>query len=263
MHPAMYSGGGPRRAVDLAVPDLEAEKQSAEAAIPLDPHTRAAFLKAIDELRSQGAIVITDDSLLPDSFARMAARIATYAYVREGTDRFLTEFGPAQFKSAADYEKVMGAPISAAVVGAEATSAQIGSVEITQRQLETDPDAEANYFGPRRRALALYLETMDRLHLDGYVYPPIQMPPIDETMPQDGSISTGPHSVTGWINMLGVPAIVVVGGFYDSGLPFGLEFSGRPFKDGDLLGYAYAWEQNTHHRRPPVLVETGLLPNAR
>jgi amidase len=60
-----------------------------------------------------------------------------------------------------------------------------------------------------------------------------------------------------------VPAVTVTGGFYDSGLPFGLEFSGRPFHDGDLLGFAYAWEQATHHRRPPALVERGLLPEAR
>jgi Asp-tRNA(Asn)/Glu-tRNA(Gln) amidotransferase A subunit family amidase len=86
------------------------------------------------------------------------------------------------------------------------------------------------------------------------------MPPPDETMPQDGRVSEGPHSATSWVNMLGVPAVVVVGGFYDGGLPFGLEFSARPWKDGDLLGYAYAWEQATHHRRPPVLVEKGLLP---
>ena len=63
--------------------------------------------------------------------------------------------------------------------------------------------------------------------------------------------------------MIGVPAVVVVGGFYDSGLPFGLEISARPFADGNLLGYAYAFEQGTHHRRPPVLVEQGLLPEAR
>ncbi len=101
---------------------------------------------------------------------------------------------------------------------------------------------------------------MDRLHLDGYVYPAIQMPPVDETMPQDGRLSEGPHSATSWVNMLGVPAVVVVGGFYDSGLPFGMEFSARPFSDGDLLGYAYAWEQATHHRHPPVLVERGCCP---
>ena len=38
----------------------------------------------------------------------------------------------------------------------------------------------------------IYLETMKRLRLDGYVYPAIQMPPVDETMPQDGRLSEGP-----------------------------------------------------------------------
>ena len=104
---------------------------------------------------------------------------------------------------------------------------------------------------------------MERLHLDGYVYPAIQMPPVDETMPQDGWSQRGAAFRTSWVNMLGVPAVVVVGGFYDSGLPFGIEFSGRPFRDGDLLGYAYAWEQGTHYRHPPVLVEKGLLPSGR
>jgi len=55
---------------------------------------------------------------------------------------------------------------------------------------------------------------------------------------------------------------VVVGGFYAGGLPYGLEFSGRPWRDGDLLNLAYGYEQATHHRHPPVLVEQGLLSNA-
>ncbi len=130
------------------------------------------------------------------------------------------------------------------------------------RRLDTDPQAEANYLAPRRRMLAAYLEPLERLQLDGYVYPAIQMPPPDETMPQDGGLSGGPHSATSWVNMIGVPAVVVPGGWYAGGLPFGLEFSARPWKDGDLLGFAYAWEQATRHRRPPVLVEQGLLPNA-
>jgi amidase len=86
------------------------------------------------------------------------------------------------------------------------------------------------------------------------------MPPPDETMPQDGRVSQGPHSATSWVNMIGVPAVAVPAGFYPSGLPFGLEFSMRPWRDGDLLGVAYAWEQHTHSRRAPVLVENGLLP---
>ena len=255
--------GVPFHGTPAAASELAAAKQSAEQAMPLDPRTRAAFMKAVEELRSLGATVVIDEAVLPESFARTAARISTYGYVREGTDLFLKDFGPAEYKSVADYERVMGAPLGAPIVGTEPTNAQIGDAKVVQRIVETDPAAEANFFAPRRRTLELYLETMDRLHLDGYVYPAIQMPPVDETMPQDGAVTGGPHSATSWVNMLGVPAVVVVGGFYDSGLPFGMEISGRPFTDGDLLGYAYAWEQATHHRHPPVLVEKGLLPDAR
>jgi amidase len=255
--------GIPFHGTPAVVPDLAAAKQAADQAVALDPRTRAAFLKAVQQLRALGATVVMDDSVLPESFARLAARISTYPYVREGTDLFLQRFGPAEYHSAADYDRVMGAPLGAPIIGTEPSNSQFGDVKINQRTLESDPDAERNFFGPRRRALQAYLDTMDHLHLDGYVYPAIQMPPVDETMPQDGEVSGGPHSATSWVNMLGVPAVVVVGGFYDSGLPFGLEFSGRPFKDGDLLGDAYAWEQGTHYRHPPVLVEQGLLPAAR
>ena len=71
--------------------------------------------------------------------------------------------------------------------------------------------------------------------------------------------SRGPHSDTSWVNMIGVPAVVVPGGFYATGLPFGLEISARLWQDGDLLAYAYAYEQATKNRRPPVLVDRGPL----
>ena len=257
--------GIPFRGTPAAVPDMAAEKHADEEAFALDPRTRAAFMKALDELRALGATVVMDDSVLPESFARAAGRIATYPYGREGTDLFLKEFGPAEYHSSADYERVMGAPLGAAMIGTEPLKSQFeyGNIKITQRSLETDPDAERNFYGPRRGVLKDYLDTMDHQHLDGYVYPSSQMPPVDETMPQDGQVTDGPHSATSWVNQLGVPAVVVVGGFYDSGLPFGMELSGRPFRDGDLLGFAYAWEQATHHRHPPVFADYGLLPEAR
>jgi amidase len=258
----LQGAGIPFRGTPAAVSALDAQRQADAEAVELDPRTRALLMKALDELRTLGATIVIDDSVLAESFARTAARISTYPYAREGADQFLKNFGPAAYRSSADYERVMGAPLGAPMIGAEPTKNRIGDFRITQRLLESDPDAEANYFAPRRRALGQYLETMDRLHLDGYVYPAIQMPPVDETLPQDGRLSEGPHSATGWVNMLGVPAVVVVGGFYDSGLPFGLEFSARPFTDGDLLGYAYAFEHGTHHRHPPALIEGGLLPEA-
>jgi Asp-tRNA(Asn)/Glu-tRNA(Gln) amidotransferase A subunit family amidase len=244
------------------VPEWAAQKRIADRFLPLEEPTRIAFLKNLDELRAAGATIVMDDTILPDAFVAMVSRIGTYPYVRDGMQRFLKNFGPPQYHSIEDYMKAVGQPIGANVIGEGIGSSHMGGVTLYQRDLETDPEAEANVYGPRRKAIAMYLETMDRLKLDAYVYPPIQMPPPDETLPQNGEVSDGPHSDTGWVNMLGVPAVVVSGGFYPGGLPVGLEFSGRPWRDGDLLGIAYGFEQATHHRHPPVLVEQGLLPKA-
>ncbi|MEZ5419826.1 MAG: amidase family protein [Vicinamibacterales bacterium] len=216
-------------------------------------------MQAVEALRAAGAEVVVDDTILPVEFARTASRVSTYAYMRDGTEQFLAAFGPAEYRSAEDYARAVGRPLYTSSIGTEDHFRIMGPVRIPQVRLADDPRAERWYHAPRRAALEAYLEPLERLRLDGYVYPAIQIPPPDETMPQDGRLSEGPHSATSWVNMIGVPAVVVPGGFYEVGLPFGLEFSGRPWKDGDLLAIAAAWERTTRLRRPPVLVEQGLL----
>ena len=255
--------GVPFHGIPDIVADAEAEKVRVGANMPLRPETRAMFMKAVDALRAAGAEVVSGDSILPTSFARAASRVSTYAYMKDGTDRFLATFGPAQFHSAEEYQKTVGAPLFTSSIGTEDFFRNIGGVRIDQKKLASDPDAERMYHAPRRGVLAEYVATLDRMKLDGFVYPAIQMPPPDETMPQDGRLSEGPHSATSWVNMIGVPAVVVPAGFYEGGLPFGLEFSGRPWTDGDLLGIARAWEQAGSWRKRPVLVEQGLLQVTR
>jgi amidase len=227
----------------------------------LRAETRAMFMKAVEEIRAAGATVLIESDILPDSFADAAAHICTLPYIREGTEKFLANFGPAEYHSPAEYEKVVGHPLPAVIIGGNETGMS-SLPNIHQANLETDPNAEATLLGPRRKVQQMYDDQLDVLHLDGFLYPAIQMPPPDETMPQDGHVSDGPHSATAWVNMLGVPAISIPAGFYDSGLPFGIEISARKWHDGDLIGWAYDYELKTHHRKPPVLVEGGLLPNA-
>jgi amidase len=254
--------GIPFQGISASESASEIAADTNDARVPLRPETREAFLKALDGLRAAGATVIFDDSILPDSFAAIVARASTFSYAREGTEKFLAEFGPAQYHSADDYQRVVGSPLPAILIGGVDETTRKDRPPLIQAVLETDPQANVNLRDPRQSALEAYQQTLDRLHLDGFVYPATQMPPPDETLPQDGKVSEGPHSITGWVNVIGVPAIVVPGGFYSGGLPFGLEFSALPWRDGDLFGWAFAYEQATRHRRPPVLVEKGLLPNA-
>ncbi|MGH9595886.1 MAG: amidase, partial [Edaphobacter sp.] len=248
----LAGAGIPFQGISSSATPAEVSAATSDSILPLRPETRQAFMKAIEGLRAAGATVVFDDSILPDSFAVTVARVGTIPYIREGTEKFLDAYGPPQYHSVAEYEKAVGSPLPATITGDYATG-RGGRPIVAQAQIETDPQANANFYTPRQKALEQYNATLERLHLDGYVYPATQMPPPDETMPQDGGISGGPHSDTGWVNMIGVPAVVVPGGFYPSGLPFGLEISARLWKDGDLLGWAYAYEQATKHRRPPIL----------
>jgi Asp-tRNA(Asn)/Glu-tRNA(Gln) amidotransferase A subunit family amidase len=243
----------------------QAAKAVKENRMPLEPETRTAFLKAVDELRAAGATVLIDPAILPDTFAAAANHICTLPFLRQGTDTFLATFGPAQYHSAADCLAATGHPIPSTIIGTDDATQPTGmssATPIHQTTLSDTAAAEADFLAAKRQVLALYDAELDRLHLDGFVYPAIQMPPVDETMPQDGAISGGPHSATAWVNMLGVPAISIPAGFYPNGLPFGIEFSTRRWHDGDLISYAFDYEQHTHHRRPPVLVDRGLLPTA-
>ena len=55
----------------------------------------------------------------------------------------------------------------------------------------------------------------------------------------------------------GFPAITVPMGFtHGDTLPAGLQLLGRPWSEATLLRLAYAYEQATHHRRPPASTPT-------
>jgi amidase len=49
------------------------------------------------------------------------------------------------------------------------------------------------------------------------------------------------------------PAIAVPMGVGKAGLPASITFMGRPYEEGEILGFAYAYEQATHLRVPPDL----------
>jgi Asp-tRNA(Asn)/Glu-tRNA(Gln) amidotransferase A subunit family amidase len=224
------------------------------SSIALRPDTRALFLKAVDALRAAGATVVIDDAILPSGFLELVGAIKTQPYTGEGTETFLRDYGPAEYRSAAEYARAVGSPLPAFVRGASGNFGRDAAGP--PPRIENDPQADQNVWGPQRQALAAYDDALDRFKLDGLVYPSAQMPPNDEMIPlAEGRRSDGPHSNTGWVNAIGVPAIVVPGGFYANGLPFGLELSAKRWRDGDLLGWSFAFEQATKFRHAPTLTD--------
>jgi Asp-tRNA(Asn)/Glu-tRNA(Gln) amidotransferase A subunit family amidase len=72
-------------------------------------------------------------------------------------------------------------------------------------------------------------------------------------VPKSGGGGGGGSSTTYIGSALQWPAIVVPAGFVN-GLPISLQFLGRQWDEAKLIQFAYAYEQATHHRRPPTTV---------
>jgi len=93
--------------------------------------------------------------------------------------------------------------------------------------------------------------------LDAIVYATFDHPPtliapdvLTNPRPADGYGRGDNRSLS---PAIGFPALTVPAGFTPDTLPVGLEFLGRPFSESMLLGFGFAFEQATHHRRAPSL----------
>jgi amidase len=61
-------------------------------------------------------------------------------------------------------------------------------------------------------------------------------------------------SIFGPYSSVGFPGIVVPMGFGTQGLPMAISFMGKPYSEGQLLAYAYDYEQASQLRAPSPLV---------
>jgi Asp-tRNA(Asn)/Glu-tRNA(Gln) amidotransferase A subunit family amidase len=103
----------------------------------------------------------------------------------------------------------------------------------------------------RSAFLSDVVASMDRDRVDLIVYPTWTQPPpllteAREKYAGDNSQLIAPAT--------GMPAATVPMGFVGP-LPAGLQLLARPFGEGTLISAAYAYEQATHHRKPPVAAD--------
>jgi aspartyl-tRNA(Asn)/glutamyl-tRNA(Gln) amidotransferase subunit A len=101
-----------------------------------------------------------------------------------------------------------------------------------------------------QRARALFIE-------DTYkVYEPVDVL-VNPTMPSAADVPINPpETFRNWWTLSGFPAVSVPCGFSTDPmpLPIGLQISGRPFEDAQVLAVAHAYESATSwHKRRPVL----------
>ena len=116
-----------------------------------------------------------------------------------------------------------------------------------------DTDEYREKIAKRDEVRQAVIELMDEHALDAFVYPTIRRTAAPIGTPQEGS-NCRLSAISG------LPALTVPAGFAEDGMPVGLELLGREFAEPKLITLAYAYEQATRHRRPPVTTPSLVHP---
>ena len=209
-----------------------------------DKQILAMFAQALKDLESSGAIII-DPVTIPD-FEELVKATGFCSRFRYDINNYLKTLGnDIEIKTL--QEVVEQEKFRPENKGAMKWAMSIAKDVIPAEQQPPCIDVEGD---PRRKALlTAVVKTMDSLKLDALIYPTWTNPPrkIDDSESPHGNNSPviAPHS--------GQPAITVPMGYVENKLPVGLQILGRAFSEAKLFQYAYAYEQATHHRKPPLL----------
>jgi Asp-tRNA(Asn)/Glu-tRNA(Gln) amidotransferase A subunit family amidase len=206
-----------------------------------DPEIVKIFLAAVDDLRRAGATIVDPATVEGLNSIRRGGGAGPCMGFKYDLNRFLAARG----------DKVPRKTLTEILrSGLFHPSAQF-RLDQAEKGPENGPDsaackADAEYRDKVRDAV---VKTMDHLKLDAFVYPTWSNPPrlIGDlnTPPGDNSQFYSPTT--------GFPAVQVPMGYSRGGtLPAGMTIYGRAWSEATLIRFAYAYEQATHHRRPPA-----------
>ena len=197
----------------------------------------AAFGRSIAELRAAGAVVV-DPIVIPDLQQLLANRGGRPG---DSAEAFRNYFGRSRNPPFASIEDMLAAP-------------EYGRLTSFAKALFSgDGDTSRHYahLVARDELMHRFLKVMADHDLDAIVLKTNEHQP---TLIEDGTKPPFVNTKGAWfLNtfLVYVPIVAVPAGFTVDDLPVGITFMGRPYEDGAMLKLAYAYEQATHHRRPP------------
>jgi len=212
--------GIPRQLLDVPCADIEVVKQ---------------FERAVDDLRSLGAVVVECDE---PHFA-ILSNIEPPFRMKPDFDAYLLS---KQVKGPVNSFAELAASGQYGDDVADFIRKQVDVTEIDR--LKTEGKYERLVSRLRREILRIW----DREHVAAFIFPTWMRPP-------DYLENIGGHCGNNnrWVAHVGFPAISVPMGNTIDGLPTGLQIAGRPFTEEVLLLIANDYEKSTRHRNCPMI----------
>lgn len=205
-----------------------------------DPEIVQVFMRAVDDLRAAGAIIIDPGVVEGIADIRRQAGAGPCMGFKYDINRYLASHG----------DRIPVKSLAEIVKSGRFHPTVRRQLEQSEAGVENGPDSAACQaeMAYREQVRAAVIRSMDAQTIDAWVYPTWSNPPrlIGDLNTPGGDNSQFFSPVTGF------PSIQVPMGYTRGGrLPAGITFFGRAWSEATLIKYAYAYEQATRHRRAP------------
>jgi len=223
--------------------------------LPLSDETVALYQRVKTELTGQGAVLI-DDPFAGSGFADLRQPtdpagefdFRGLESIPYDLEQYLKRLGPdAALKTFADFAKATAKEDAFGPAGVLRAMHRLPAFTASLADPSRPPDMSA-FIALREAHLAIFNSVFAEQRLDAVVFPQMRSalgPIFGDDIIHETTVSE--------INIAGLPGVTVPAGYYQSGAPFNLIVVGPMWQEAELLGIAYAYEQATRHRKPPVL----------
>ncbi len=205
-----------------------------------DPEIVQVFMRAVDDLRHAGAMIIDPGVVEGIGEIRRQQGVASCMGFKYDINRYLASHG----------DRIPMKSLTEIVKSGRFHPTVRLRLEQAEAGAENGPESEAckAEMTYREQVRAAVNKAMDAQKIDAWVYPTWSNPPrlIGDLNTPGGDNSQFFSPTTGF------PSIQVPMGYTRGGrLPAGITFFGRAWSEPALIKYAYAYEQATRHRRAP------------
>jgi Asp-tRNA(Asn)/Glu-tRNA(Gln) amidotransferase A subunit family amidase len=222
---------------------------------PLSEETVALYDRAIAELTTRGAVVV-EDPFAESGFAALRRTTGPdvpfdgrgLESVPYDVQKYLERLGPdAALKTFAEFAAATARENAFGPDGVLLYLPNLPQFAACLADPTRPPDL-SEFIAAKEAYLDIFTAVFAEHRLDALCFP--QMRAALPTLHGGEPI---PETTVSEINIAGLPGVTVPAGYYGSGAPFCLIFVGPMWSEADLLAYAFAYEQGTHHRRAPSL----------
>ena len=237
-----------------------------------DPRILAHFEKTLAELKAAGAAVI--DPFTVSAIEALPRAPQTPARRKADMIKFLADHPGIPYPTPqAMADSRLAHPLHQVALESYAAAGPVETDPATLKGLEVEEAYRV-----------AFTAAMNAGRIDAVIFPTwAQLPVVngdrntqvmtDTPKPVPAGANTAPGAVTGLGSSLTFvgstlqwPALSVPSGYLGASLPVGLQILGRAWDEARIIGYAFAYEQATRHRRPaptvPPLGPPAVVMNA-